>query len=128
MKIGAKFPSRMPTSYVLKQIAAPPPAAAYHPTTLLDGKVRPPRISYRDQGRIRKACRMAGIDPASIGLPPEVVTYPAVKQPKGSEKEVKKYTREKNIVENMAKMDERIAEWKEERRKLKESTKPELPF
>ncbi|KAI8585737.1 hypothetical protein BDZ88DRAFT_502034 [Geranomyces variabilis] len=130
MKIGAKFPSRMPTAYILKQIAHPPPPAAFQPQLLLDGSTRPPQISVRDQGRIRKACRMAGIDSlAAVGVPAEEIAYlkkPA--QPKGNVKEIKAYQKEKKIAESMARMDERIAAWKEERRKAKAAEKPEMPF
>ncbi|TPX58701.1 hypothetical protein PhCBS80983_g02926 [Powellomyces hirtus] len=129
MKVGAKFPSRMPTAHILKQIAFPPPPTAFQPTVLLDGSVRAPQISIRDQGRIRKACRMAGLDAAvAVGLPFEEVKFKKAVQPKGNIKEIKLYEKEKKIAESMARMDERIAAWKEERRKAKESAKPEMPF
>ncbi|KAJ3155264.1 hypothetical protein HDU86_004354 [Geranomyces michiganensis] len=129
MKIGAKFPSRMPTAYILKQIAFPPPPSAFQPSVLLDGSIRPPQISIRDQGRIRKACRMAGLDAlATVGVPAEQITYKKAAQPKGSAKEVKAYQKEKKIAESMARMDERIALWKEERRKVKDAARPEVPF
>ncbi|KND04918.1 uncharacterized protein SPPG_00609 [Spizellomyces punctatus DAOM BR117] len=131
MKIGARFPSRMPTDHILKQIAFPPPPAAFRETISLDGSVRPPRIGIREQGRIRKACRMAGLDSvANLGLPAEVggIFKAKAVQPKGTKKELEQYNREKKIAENMAKMPERIAAWKEERRKAKEAAKPELPF
>ncbi|KAJ3022131.1 hypothetical protein HKX48_006960 [Thoreauomyces humboldtii] len=129
MKVGAKFPSRMPTAYVLRHLAFPPPPSHYQPSVQLDGSVRPPQVSFRDQGRIRKACRMADIDPiAVLGLPEEVATHKKAVQPRGNKREVKLYEKEKKIEESMARMDERIASWKEERRKAKEAAKPEMPF
>ncbi|KAJ3190288.1 hypothetical protein HDU85_000583 [Gaertneriomyces sp. JEL0708] len=83
---------------------------------------------------------MADLDPSAVvGLPDAAdrmataktaaIAKPAVRlQPKGSKKEVDRYNREKKIAENMSKMPERIAAWKEERRKAKEAAKPEMPF
>lgn len=66
---GLILPRRMPTNWVLKQLAFPPPVNAFKPGETLDGRQTPPRISYRNQERIRRACAMADIDPESIGLP-----------------------------------------------------------
>ncbi|KAI9102707.1 hypothetical protein DFS34DRAFT_610210 [Phlyctochytrium arcticum] len=126
---GARFPSRMPTDYILKQIAFPPPAAALRPITALDGTVRQPRISGRDQWRIHKACRMAGLDAVEVvGLQPEVANTVKYTMPKGYNREIEKYTREKKIETNMADMPKRVETWKEERRKTKAAAKPLLPF
>ncbi|KAJ3094763.1 hypothetical protein HDU97_007623 [Phlyctochytrium planicorne] len=151
MRLPTSIPKRMPTDWVLKQIAFPPPPSAFTVFKTLDGELRPPRISVRNQARIRKACLLAGLDAKGIvGLPDPVRKGKNVeasdasktdggkgkgkgrdaqaKMPKGSKKEIAKFERKKKIEENMAKMDERIAAWREERRKLKSSNRPDMPF
>ncbi|KAI8813904.1 hypothetical protein BJ742DRAFT_787847 [Cladochytrium replicatum] len=61
----------MPTNWVMKQIGLPPPKADFRPqpSFLHMNKLQPPRISLRKQARIRRTCIVAGVDPASIGLP-----------------------------------------------------------
>ncbi|KAL2918303.1 hypothetical protein HK105_202230 [Polyrhizophydium stewartii] len=125
-----RVPKTMPTDWVLKHIAFPPPKAHFLPSVLPSGRTMPPRISLADQERIRLACKLAGIDAERVvGLPAEQPVDVSAKSlyPKRSS-ELEKFIREKKIAENMAKMPERIAAWKEERRKAKESAKPDMPF
>ncbi|KAJ3080743.1 hypothetical protein HK102_002847 [Quaeritorhiza haematococci] len=136
------FPKQFPNAWVLKQIAFPPPKAYFQPQSNIDGQPRPPRISGRNQERIREVCLIAGIDPVKVvGLPETPVTVGAAENvkgdekvdameslPRGSKRVLDKYEREKKIEDNMAKMQERIAKWREEKRKLKEKNRPDMPF
>ncbi|KAI9205366.1 uncharacterized protein BJ171DRAFT_441565 [Polychytrium aggregatum] len=125
---AVRFPKKMPTNWVLKQIALPPPADKFHPTTFFDGRPRPPKISLKQQERIREACWMAGLDPVkTVGLP-EVSEEKTVQLPRGSQHEVDRYERQKKIRENMSGMADRIATWRKERRAAKQASKPEQPF
>ncbi|KAJ3217159.1 hypothetical protein HDU67_008379 [Dinochytrium kinnereticum] len=133
MRLPTSIPKRMPTDWVLKQIAFPPPPSSFAPFRTLDGEMRSPRISQRNQARIRKACLLAGLDPVKVvGLPPADIAAEAkksvYKMPKGSKKEMQKFEREKKIAENMSRMDDKIAAWKEERRKARDAKKPDMPF
>ncbi|KAJ3041157.1 hypothetical protein HDV00_009872 [Rhizophlyctis rosea] len=116
--------------WVLKQIAFPPPASYYLPTTLPNGKVRPPQINERLQEVLRETCLIAGLDPVKhMGLP-EVKKKERLseKLPLGPQTIVSQYQREKKILENLAQMDERIAQYRRERRQAKEDAKSEMPF
>ncbi|KAJ3195343.1 hypothetical protein HK101_000455 [Irineochytrium annulatum] len=192
MRMPKSIPARMPTDYILKQIAFPPPQSHFHAFTTIDGSIRPPLISYRNQWRIRKACALAGLDPVTaVGVPTVEhvreqkwiaaqrkeffrlnrlaeeddwekererrmagrvgkkgeVTDAAVKKDvgaetkaatrgragriklqKGNDWEIKKYERQKKIAENMAAMPEKIAAWKAEKKKYKDSLKSDMPF
>ncbi|KAJ3114041.1 hypothetical protein HDU96_002629 [Phlyctochytrium bullatum] len=129
MRLPMSIPKRMPTDWVLKHIAFPPPPSHFAPQRTLDGELRPPRISIRNQARIRKACVMAGLDPHEVvGLPVKETTEKEYKMPKGNKREIKKVERQHRIEENMKKMDAKIKAWREEKRKAKEAKKPDLPF
>eukprot|EP00842_Homolaphlyctis_polyrhiza_P005108 jgi/Hompol1/5599/HPOL_004569-RA len=120
----------MPTNWVLKQIAFPPPPSHFKPSVTSSGRTLPPRITFGQQERIRFACKLAGIDAERVvGLPPatEVAVSPLSFYSK-NDGAVEKFIKSKKIAENMAKMPERIASWKEEKRKAKESKKPDMPF
>ncbi|KAI8613986.1 hypothetical protein BC830DRAFT_1129574 [Chytriomyces sp. MP71] len=137
MRLPASIPARMPTPSVLRHIAFPPPPAAFRPSLSVDGELRPPRINFRLQERIRKACLLADIDPSAVvGLPekqpskmPKSTSQsPRIKMPKGDPKLIKAVERQYNIEENMAKMGNRIKEWKAEKLKAKAGKRSELPF
>ncbi|KAJ3286635.1 hypothetical protein HK104_008930 [Borealophlyctis nickersoniae] len=129
LKSGVKFPKRMPTNWVLKQISFPPPKSWFEPSVTLDGRTRPPKISGGNQHRIREACLMAGLPPEeTVGLPPFQFEEKIDPVPRGSHRVVEKYEREKKIAENMATMPERIAAWREEKRRAKEAAKSDMPF
>ncbi|KAJ3332745.1 hypothetical protein HDU76_013230 [Blyttiomyces sp. JEL0837] len=73
MRLPKSMPKEMPNDWVLKQIAFPPHPSEFQPTRTADGLIRPPKISYRNQERIRKACLLAGLDPIkTVGLPEPV--------------------------------------------------------
>jgi hypothetical protein len=114
----------MPSDWVLKQIAFPPPKEHF---LAMDGKL--PRISYHNQLRIRRACVLAGVNCNSIGLPnmpedPIKFNY----NMKGSKRPVDLQKRAMKIEENMKQMPARIAAWKAERAKIKLALKPDMPF
>jgi hypothetical protein len=84
---GLHMPKRMPTNWVLKQIAFPPIPTAFQSGLTLDGRKTPPRISFRNQERIRRACAMASLDPESIGIPSRTVRAVAfTKEEEGKKK------------------------------------------
>ncbi|KAI8851606.1 hypothetical protein BC829DRAFT_360959, partial [Chytridium lagenaria] len=134
MRLPTSIPKRMPTDWVLKQIAFPPPPTAFVPFRTIDGELRSPRISQRNQARIRKACVLAGLDAEKVvGLPPAPVKIFGKKISYLSNMSCVHLTyltffREKKIMENMSKMDDKLSAWREERRKAKESKKPDMPF
>ncbi|KAI9343101.1 hypothetical protein BDR26DRAFT_1006363 [Obelidium mucronatum] len=131
MRLPKSVPSRMPPPSVLRFVAFPPPAVALAPSRSLDGEVRPPRVPFRMQQRIKKAMLLAGLDPALLleqqQKPPAKIS-PYVSLPKGSPRDVQKVEREFKILDNMEKMDERIRTWKEEKAKAKLAKKSALPF
>jgi len=66
---GIKLPSEMPSTWVLQQLTFRHPREHFYPT-LKDYVWRKPRISLRNQARIRKAALLCGIDPVKdLGLP-----------------------------------------------------------
>lgn len=66
---GLKLPSEMPSTWVLKQLTFKHPKRDFFPT-LSNNVWRKPRISLRNQARIRKAALLCGIDPVKeLGLP-----------------------------------------------------------
>ena len=91
----ASFPKRMPTNSILKLITFPPPPTQFKPTFTPDNIRKAPAISLRNQARIRKTCKMAGLDPVTVvGLPPEPEKKPLrVKLPMGSKKIITQYER-----------------------------------
>ncbi|KAI8928624.1 hypothetical protein BC831DRAFT_548177 [Entophlyctis helioformis] len=125
-----RLPKVMPSNWVLKQIAFPPPKSHFEPSCDAKGRRLPPRISPADQDRIRLACRIAGIDAeAVVGLPPVAAARLSQKQLiPTSKRALEKFLRQQKIADNMAKMPERIAAWKEERRKAKAAAVPDMPF
>ncbi|KAL3898008.1 MAG: hypothetical protein SGCHY_003035 [Lobulomycetales sp.] len=132
----------MPTNWVLKQLAFPPPVNAFKPGETLDGRQTPPRISYRNQERIRRACAMADIDPESIGLPSRMARAREMSDQerqssqvlhkmqisKSTKKIIAQAERRKKIEENMERMDERVRSWKEEKAKIRQKSRPTIPF
>ncbi|KAI8894374.1 hypothetical protein BC833DRAFT_605142 [Globomyces pollinis-pini] len=121
----------MPNNRILKLITFPPPKEHFYPFVTEEGRSLPPRISYSDQWRLRRTCENAGLDAEKLlGLPP-IPEIPLVTESQigtASNRPIEKVTRAQKIAENMAQMDKRVAEYREKRRKLKESTRPELPF
>ncbi|KAJ3243275.1 hypothetical protein HDU78_000663 [Chytriomyces hyalinus] len=139
MKLPTSLPARMPPPSVLRYIAFPPSPSGLLPTVSIDGEKRPPRIPFRMQARIKKACVLADIDPkiilpnlaAAANTPrsDSVASAPSTfKIPKGNKREIKSVERQFRIEENMAKMDEKIKAWKEEKKKAKVTKRSEIPF
>ncbi|KAJ3067694.1 hypothetical protein HDU98_009112 [Podochytrium sp. JEL0797] len=131
MILPLSFPKRMPPASVLRHLAFPPPAAALAATRTLDGEARPPRIPLRMQQRIKKAARLAGLDSYAV---PDTMAAPAlgkkmfVRMEKGNSRDVEKVKRHFKVEENMAKMDDKIKAWKEEKAKAKNTKRADLPF
>lgn len=124
-----RIPKQMPSDWILKQIAFPPPKEYYSPKTLESGKICPPKISYRNQLRIRHACILANISPESIGLPPVPVESPKrFYDIKGSKAPQKIHSRALKIEQNMKEMPQRVAAWRAEKRKQRLAAVPEMPF
>jgi hypothetical protein len=123
-----KFPKAMPSNWVLKQIAFPP-LKEHFKNSEINGEIRAPKISYRDQWRIRLACRAADIPEESVGLPPlpaaELKRHYTIK---GSQRPVEQDKRAAKIQENMAHMTKRIATWKADKKKAKLASIPDMPF
>ncbi|KAI8813006.1 hypothetical protein BJ742DRAFT_673099 [Cladochytrium replicatum] len=130
---GIRFGKQMPTNWVMKQIAFPPPRADFRPqpSFLHMNKLQPPRISFRNQARIRRTCMVAGVDPASIGLPSVEETNAfivALQSQPHSGYPTPEDVPEKKIHKNMSAMPETIARWEQDQEKALKSTKPTLPF
>ncbi|KAJ3384784.1 hypothetical protein HDU92_003423 [Lobulomyces angularis] len=135
---GLHMPKTMPNNWVLKQIAFPSPEANFKPFQTIDeGVFTEPRISWRNQERIRRGCMLAGIDPKEVGLkdkrrPDEKYVNKMLKfsgdVKKETENLVAKIDRREKIEENMIKMEERIQKWREEEKKLKLKAKNLIPF
>ncbi|KAJ1545317.1 hypothetical protein HK405_008008, partial [Cladochytrium tenue] len=76
MRLPKRLPPQMPSDWVLKQIAFPPPRAAFAGAGSSSAADAPrarirASISFRNQARIRQACELAGLDPATVvDLPP----------------------------------------------------------
>lgn len=65
-----RFPKTMPSSALLKFIAFPPPKEHFLASVSPNGRLLEPRISVGKQVKLTNICKMAGIDPITIGLPP----------------------------------------------------------
>ncbi|KAJ3339362.1 hypothetical protein HDU93_008367 [Gonapodya sp. JEL0774] len=110
---GIKLPRRFPTDWVFQQASYRHPASDFKPT-LVNGVWWKPRVSLRNQARIRKVALLCGLDPVKdVGLPEKEVREVKVfaKLPEGKN-EMKKYERQKRQQELLQKMPEMIATWK----------------
>ncbi|ORY39629.1 hypothetical protein BCR33DRAFT_700008 [Rhizoclosmatium globosum] len=136
MKLPTSIPSRMPPASVLRHLVVRPSSESLVAQRTVDGELRPPRIPLRMQQRVNKAALLAGLDPlpslaqasSKSSSSSSTSTPKIVALPKGSKRDIEKVQREIKVAENMAKMDERIRAWKEEKAKAKQVKRAELPF
>ncbi|KAI9015474.1 hypothetical protein DFJ74DRAFT_680283 [Hyaloraphidium curvatum] len=129
---GLMLPDEMPSTWLLKQLTFRHPASHFRPHKSASGAWRPPKISLRNQARIRKAALLCGIDPvAQLGMPEKKENWGQriVVLPEGKG-DVERYLRRKKISEAMATMDERVKTWKERKRARRERRRaiPRVPF
>jgi hypothetical protein len=116
MNRAVRFAKQMTNNTVLKMISFPPPKEYFLPFVTTDGKILPPRVSYQFQWRIRRACEAAKIDAEKVvGLPPlpKESLFPKQLLQKGSQRPIEKAKRQQKVQENMEKMEQRIAQYKE---------------
>ncbi|KXS16807.1 hypothetical protein M427DRAFT_55148 [Gonapodya prolifera JEL478] len=135
---GLKFPRKFPTDWVIQQASYYHRRRADFYPTLVSGVWRKPRISARNQARIRKVALLCGLDPVKdVGLPRQSgVTARGsrvqervrnVKLPEGKN-EVKKYERQKKQQDLVERMPNIIAQWRKDRAAAKQKARPELDF
>ena len=118
-----RLPKRMPTNFVLSKVAFPPSIQDLETKETPNGIVKP-KLSFKDQWRIKKCSEFIN-EPTPIKLEhPQTV----LKLQKGPKFPLTKIDRQRKISENMKRMDTRISDYIKERRKIKDSKKPELPF
>ena len=111
-----RMPKRMPTNFVLSKIAVPP--------ELKDLESMKPKLSFKNQWRIKNCADFIKVPtPINLSLP-----TPVIKLQKGPKFPITKLHRQQKISDNMKRMDSKIQDYVKERRKIKESKKPELPF
>ncbi|KAJ3025973.1 UNVERIFIED_CONTAM: hypothetical protein HDU68_006413 [Siphonaria sp. JEL0065] len=74
--------------------------------------------------------KLAGLDALAASTAPSVLpsTPKKFKLQKGSTRDVNQVVREFKIIDNMARMDEKIKAWKDEKTKAKQVKKQDLPF
>ena len=108
----------MPTNFVLANVAFPPPLAD------LESNAGKPKLSYKNQWRIKHCADFINM-PTTINLQEPLQSFKLQKGPKFP---ITKMERQLKIVEKMKGMEQRIQEYRKERRKVKESKRPELPF
>jgi hypothetical protein len=67
-----RFPKTMPSAVMLRYLAFPPPKEHFLASVSENGRTIKPRISVQKQIELLNICKMAGINPDTIGLPPVV--------------------------------------------------------
>ena len=120
--MATRVPKKMPNNWVLSQIAFPPPKENYFPSVSSKGLSQKPKISLEKQKEIRIACQLAGIDPELINLPP-MFEQQVPTTPLGDKSVLERIKRQQNIHDKMKQMDQKVAEYRKERRRNKQEKK-----
>lgn len=131
----------IPSAWILKQIAFPPPPSYFVPQFDHYGNQSiPPLITLKQQEEISETCQIIGLCPiAHCGLPstiPSTTTTTTSTAPfempsqltTSEQKRIDSYDRQMRIEENMMNMPDKIAQYKKEKRDLKLKNKSDLPF
>ncbi|KAJ1548796.1 hypothetical protein HK096_001203 [Nowakowskiella sp. JEL0078] len=110
---------------------------------LISTSSHPSQLSPRNNAILRKVAKLADVSLSfkSISKNKDRITLERPKVmlleettetksllPKGYKNDLERFKRHLKVQENMVKSEEKIAQWKLEKRKLLEKSKPELPF
>ncbi|TPX30874.1 hypothetical protein SmJEL517_g05655 [Synchytrium microbalum] len=133
-----RFPKTPPSDRTLALIDKIPKATAYKPRTRpVDLNSYLPwrktiQLSYTTQQDMYNTAILAGLDPIKHfqHFPVQASSTPVANlaQQRGNSSILNSFAREKKISENMRKMPDKIKAFEQERRKQRESEKPDLPF
>ena len=125
----SRIPKSMPSDRLLQMIVFPPPQTFFQKTVdAKTGAAIDARIPEATQNELKQILQMAGL-PEYLQLfprePQAQIAKPLVRQPSKEDKRIKKLQR---IEANLKAMPERIAKWKEDKRRKRIDEKPEMPF